>query len=1832
MLKKIHIYDIISINVFSNIVFRGKITFRDYGGKKMQLINNRYRIKNIYKAYDDSTIYQAYDLWNDSYEILLKLFSNDDKNAELLKKFTDTFIETSSLKHRGIIPNYDFDIVSSIDNKSVKFKQFFYTIDFIEGTKLSNYIGKLNIDQILSIIYQLLETVSYIAFRGYTYKYINPYNIFIIEKNGDFQVKLVDFETINERIIKDVYDENCSFFIAPEVRMKHNNIGISSDIYSIGMIFKSMLSGKISHTNDKKLKILNTLEVSEYKKNNLNDLIAKLTDKDLNSRIKNVIEIAEELNSLFGKNHKLNLTDGRSKLNLENKIIGRDKEIKNILDIDHKIAVYPLNIQFITFTGEEGIGKTRLLKELAYRLRMKGRTVYHTSISESNTKELGAIIRILKNMLKDCDNKLIDRYGCELIKIIPEISESRDIKPSSMLSGTKERFRLYDRITKFIIENIKNTPTYLIIDDLHNSDIETINLINYLIDSSRQAPLVLVASYNKELLKKKKALNDTVNSWINLKKVYEHRLLRLNLNETSELIKNILGIGYKPINFSTRVMNDTLGNPGHIEEAIKNLVATGELFIGEKGSWDVPTKNYTSLYIPPNIGDAIKRQIKLLDKELLEMAKYVSIFNTSVSKNIIKRVAEGYGLNTDNLIDKLVSMKILDERVEDWGYTYNFYNRNIKMFIYNDIPDYEKCELHRKAAEVLEGIYLQQDRGNLDELIYHYNMSMQTDKAIKQTILYAKKMRGLAGNIQCIHLWENAYELMKDREDTDKLEVLANLGNLYLLQGMTGKSINSYEEGLRIAKKLNNDRYVAICNNGLSSAFYRKYDIELAKKYAGEAKHISEKNGYIEELLESVRTINRIDLSKGEYDKVYDNIGKYLNIAIDNGFDLYAGHLYNHMGIIKVFADRVDLAKEYFLTSYEYFQKSGDYVESTRALNNIGYIYSDYFDDVKLAMSYYEDGLEISRKYQSLDSEGTFLNNIGELYMRSDNYEKAQEYIERMESIAKDIEDESLLFLAQLNLGIIYLFTGKYDRCYSYYENVKKTFKEGFVEEQNIPRYYYFLSCFYLTFGSYDKALKYVNNIKKSGSQIGNILKLDSELKELQLNYWMKKDVKKEDIEAVRNQYKSSRYYGERRRSLLTLSHMSILFGDSKLAEELLLEDEELKSDVTTDYLDLFRDMIVGKLNKDYSILTNVSQRLRNACCYEIEIFTNVELGDICFENNQYYKSVNYYLTALDLLYRLAKKIPVKSLQVSFVNKNSASKIMKKLNEIVSVVKGNGVTFSELIDFNESIKLKDYFNVNRIVDLFNEGIFNIEYREDLESGKEIAKGFEELILQLNNDYRHNLDTILKYAVGKTFANRGLIFVYDFESDQLITAASTSNDDSIADKELILSEVRKKNTGILINKSFDSDEHDGLINIADNIKAMICMPIFRLNLSEDFIDISDRRRKNKSSNFKDIIGFLYLDTDKLFNKFDDKRFKIIDALSHLISINIDNHILKIISSIDKMTGVFTRKYFDSTFKDFIAMSRNQGREFSLVMMDIDKFKNVNDTFGHRTGDMVLRKLGSTISQTVRKTDIVGRYGGEEFIIILPDTKIKEGEAVAEKIRKAVEKSIIVNENYPITISLGVSAFPEHGQTMDELIEKADQALYVAKELLGRNKSVVWSNDIGDSKKRLDKLAGIISGNTVHDQRIGLVMIEIIGLIKEKMTKEDKIFRVLGRMIEILEAEQGILVTLDENNEIDKAYSRLRFSEAWVKDIEYNHKTIFKVINEKNGEFFIDWEDIREIDAVSGKPNWQSVIAVPLINNGEVKGVLQITVPIKEKEFDYNSYNFVNTISEIIAAML
>jgi diguanylate cyclase (GGDEF)-like protein len=158
--------------------------------------------------------------------------------------------------------------------------------------------------------------------------------------------------------------------------------------------------------------------------------------------------------------------------------------------------------------------------------------------------------------------------------------------------------------------------------------------------------------------------------------------------------------------------------------------------------------------------------------------------------------------------------------------------------------------------------------------------------------------------------------------------------------------------------------------------------------------------------------------------------------------------------------------------------------------------------------------------------------------------------------------------------------------------------------------------------------------------------------------------------------------------------------------------------------------------------------------------------------------------------------------------------------------------------------------------------------------------------------------------------------------------------------------------------------------------------------------------------------------------------------------------------DPLTGLFNRRYLDATLEREIGRAQREGYPVSIVMIDVDFFKRINDEHGHPAGDQVLRFLGAQLRAGLRTGDIACRYGGDEFLMVLPNTRVVSARARAEEWRTAVHDSSVywMEWREATTLSLGVASFPENGSSDAEVMAAADAALYSAKEG-GRNRTVV-----------------------------------------------------------------------------------------------------------------------------------------------------------------------------------
>ncbi|MFC5512461.1 diguanylate cyclase [Massilia jejuensis] len=228
---------------------------------------------------------------------------------------------------------------------------------------------------------------------------------------------------------------------------------------------------------------------------------------------------------------------------------------------------------------------------------------------------------------------------------------------------------------------------------------------------------------------------------------------------------------------------------------------------------------------------------------------------------------------------------------------------------------------------------------------------------------------------------------------------------------------------------------------------------------------------------------------------------------------------------------------------------------------------------------------------------------------------------------------------------------------------------------------------------------------------------------------------------------------------------------------------------------------------------------------------------------------------------------------------------------------------------------------------------------------------------------------------------------------------------------------------------------------------------------------------------DVIGCLTVTGGGLVHGAEDQRAWI-GQLAEQLGLALSNVRLRVSlrqqSIIDPLTQLYNRRYMDEVLKRELARSSRNGAPLSVLVLDLDHFKRINDTFGHEAGDAILRKVALTLRENIRSGDVACRMGGEEMVVLLPECGIENAIKRAETLRLAIAANDVLHQGQPIgaTASIGVASYPEHGASVQALVHAADLALYEAKHS-GRNRVRVAKCDplATSALNALDDAAGI-----------------------------------------------------------------------------------------------------------------------------------------------------------------
>ncbi|MFA6989156.1 MAG: diguanylate cyclase [Candidatus Gastranaerophilaceae bacterium] len=358
--------------------------------------------------------------------------------------------------------------------------------------------------------------------------------------------------------------------------------------------------------------------------------------------------------------------------------------------------------------------------------------------------------------------------------------------------------------------------------------------------------------------------------------------------------------------------------------------------------------------------------------------------------------------------------------------------------------------------------------------------------------------------------------------------------------------------------------------------------------------------------------------------------------------------------------------------------------------------------------------------------------------------------------------------------------------------------------------------------------------------------------------------------------------------------------------------------------------------------------------------------------------------------------------------------------------------------------------IDYITPVFNK--FNIQHKKEVKL-QDLHKTLHNISILYNigqamnfiDDLKVLLKVIIDKAIKNIDAERGSLMLYDISTNELAIKVVYG----IADKEI----EEKINEGLIectripvgegIGGTVFLDKTPMIANSGANdprftkgvkdsdILSILCVPLIVKGESIGVINITNK--KNGKT-------------------FDQQDLEFMEALANQAAIAIDNAQLYELATKDGLTKLYIHRYFYTLLDTEIKRSVRYNHCMGVIMLDVDDFKSINDLYGHKMGDQVLREIAAVISHAIRKIDMAARYGGDEFAIILPETSVENAQIIAKRLRKNISEIKVKTSNGKIitpTVSLGIAEFPYHAQSGDELIEQADKSLYFAKNQ-GKNR--------------------------------------------------------------------------------------------------------------------------------------------------------------------------------------
>jgi diguanylate cyclase (GGDEF)-like protein len=1604
-----------------------------------KLVNNKYRLKKLIGEGDISTVWLAG--YKDQ-DIAIKILKKEAISSRLedVIRFKNEATSVININSPHLVKVFEI----GEEEQSI-----YMVMEYIQGKNLQQLLASnvfFSIAQTVAIVRQICEGLKAVHGAGIIHRNIKPGNILVQptrdENREILHVRLNDtgLAQIKEFGKKDDHEMVRTLcYMSPEQSgaMKRL-VDERSDLYSLGIVFYELLTGILPFQGNSVSSIIHqhiakTPERPSLVNKDIPPVLERIVLKMLEKEPENRYQSADGLISDLDRYVKgsfdfpLGTNDAMAKLSWQTRLTGVDAKYNQLTELFDRSLRGKGN--FCLISGEAGIGKTRLLEELrSYVYRNKGLFINGKCFSGKNKVPYGpfkdALDLYIKQYLQysetrkaEINKKLreaVGPLGGVVLQFNPQLQAVIGYYPEpAELETVKETTRFF-MVIKQLICRLAGAEGALVIgiEDLHWSDTGTLQLLEELIDEIKEYPVLLVGTYRDDEIGENHVLKKFINKAEINHSVLTIHLKRFDRGIMHEFITGLLQSSNIPEHFSDYVYNSSRGNPLFAVELLKQLVDQGALIRTVDG-YTIRQKLFGE-DISSNIIDILINKISLLSPRENDILAYAAVIGKSFDINLLFQLSPFKIEELVSIVDKAMDLKLLERDLHDRDKMLFAHDRIRDAFYFN-LGETIREKLHLQVAAFLEKSFHNGSSNLVFDLAHHYIEAKHKEKMLEYAYLAGIKAKENYANEEALRYLLLVVELLKEKNQAGFelwLSCQQNIGEAYLAVGKNNEAIRVFNEVLSSSK---NRFQIVNAYNKISQAYYQLGDWNNVEFYARQAlKLLGEK------------------LPTGRF-KVTAGILKELIVHF---FHCLFPFYYRKRSRNKN-RERYELISSIYLVLVRTFTLS----------NVLILIYSTL-----RMLNLTESKLGYSRELVWC------LGGYASMLMALPLFHRAEAFLEQSASMAEQINKITGYAPAEQLRGYLYEWQGEYKASIKQFESSLDKFKDlGDIKE-------YMMSLNGLVHGHY--YLGDFKTMKEINDQYLSIATSTADTYAVHAAYIYYLQYYRETgnfekaahygFEALASSYENKDLFNYCSAHI----EMGFLHLEKEEPREAVKVFEKCKSlSESNNFLKQYTVLLYYGLAEAYMLdyrrsCDYMSPKEKRTYINQIKKACRAALKKNRNWSTHYGGALRAYARFLALTgkYRQANRLFTKALH-HFARINRHFEVGKTLYlygimlEEQGKIKESNAKLEQAYNIFKTLEIPHYRSKIAALFGFEENRAGPEERfsSQMSSTRRLASLIalsREISSVLNLE--ELIDKVISLALEVTGAQKGYLFLKDDRTNKIqIQARKNINNTDTAAADTYLAEIvdATLQTGQpVITGNAGEDErfkdHPAVIN--HSLKSILSVPIKRSN---------------------EVKGVCYLDNPLSSNVFTEEDREVLDVIMSQAAISIENAKLYKMAITDGLTGLYTHKHFQFLLQQEIERSARYRREFCLILLDLDHFRYINNTYGHQAGDLLLIQIADTIKSTIRSSDFPCRYGGEEFTIILPETSLAGAITIAEKIRQAVAETVVEYDGVKlkVTVSLGVAAFPQHATGRKSLIKAADAAMYRSK-LKGKNRVTAWEPQV------------------------------------------------------------------------------------------------------------------------------------------------------------------------------